>query len=121
MERAENRCEKCGVKHDAIIRRDPHKPWIFRYASEADLKMISEGCNHWRWTYAASLKYFGFTRVILTIAHLDHDVPNHDVQDDRLQALCQRCHLELDRKRNIKNRVYGRNWKRDQFEIDFGE
>ena len=37
------------------------------------------------------------SRVILTIAHLDDDAENWDVTDDRLMALCQRCHLELDR------------------------
>lgn len=35
-------------------------------------------------------------RVVLTIAHLDHDELNHDVQLDRLRALCQLCHLRYD-------------------------
>lgn len=121
MQRADNRCEKCGVKHDSIIRRDPHKPWIFRYATEADLQMVSASVDHYRFTYAAALKYFGFTRVILTIAHLDHDKENWEVSDDRLQALCQRCHLKLDIKHHQENRKYGRNHKRDQMKLDFGE
>jgi len=36
------------------------------------------------------------SKVILTIAHLDHDETNWDVSDDRLAALCQRCHLSYD-------------------------
>lgn len=37
------------------------------------------------------------SRVILTIAHLDRDRDNHEVSDDRLRALCQRCHLRYDK------------------------
>ncbi len=45
-------------------------------------------------------------RVILTIAHLDHDAENHDVALDRLKAMCQLCHLRYDKqehKKIIKN------------------
>ena len=47
-------------------------------------------------------------KVVLTIAHLDHDETNWNVKDDRLAALCQHCHLTYDipekkkRKRNKK-------------------
>lgn len=34
--------------------------------------------------------------VVLTIAHLDHDEENPVVKDERLKALCQRCHLRYD-------------------------
>lgn len=34
------------------------------------------------------------SRVILTVAHLDHNPANCD--DDNLVALCQRCHLGYD-------------------------
>lgn len=34
------------------------------------------------------------SRVVLTVAHLDHD-PQHNA-DDNLRALCQRCHLGHD-------------------------
>jgi len=47
-------------------------------------------------------------KVILTIAHLDHDETNHQVTDDRLKAMCQLCHLRYDspekaRRRKLKN------------------
>jgi len=35
-------------------------------------------------------------KVVLTIAHLDHDETNWNVKDERLAALCQRCHLTYD-------------------------
>lgn len=36
------------------------------------------------------------SHVVLTIAHLDHDEENWSVEDERLAALCQRCHLQYD-------------------------
>lgn len=47
------------------------------------------------------------TKVVLTIAHLDHDATNHEVKDDRLAALCQACHLRYDLHRHIAKRKYG--------------
>jgi hypothetical protein len=41
-------------------------------------------------------------KVILTIAHLDHDETNHAVTDDRLAALCQLCHLRYDAKEKYR-------------------
>lgn len=35
-------------------------------------------------------------KVVLTIAHLDHDETNEHVSLDRLKALCQICHLRYD-------------------------
>lgn len=35
-------------------------------------------------------------KVVLTVAHLDHDETNWNVSIDRLRALCQRCHLRYD-------------------------
>jgi hypothetical protein len=37
-------------------------------------------------------------KVILTIAHLDHDPGNKNIKLDRLAALCQPCHLKYDSK-----------------------
>ena len=37
-------------------------------------------------------------KVVLTVAHLDHDADNHDVSLDRLKAMCQYCHLNYDAK-----------------------
>ncbi len=41
-------------------------------------------------------------KVVLTVAHLDHDEANHDVKMDRLAALCQYCHLNYDAKEKSK-------------------
>ena len=41
-------------------------------------------------------------KVILTIAHLDHDETNHNVKDERLKASCQLCHLRYDAKEKYR-------------------
>lgn len=41
-------------------------------------------------------------KVILTVAHLDHDETNHEVDDERLKAMCQLCHLRYDAKEKYK-------------------
>ena len=46
-------------------------------------------------------------KVVLTIAHLDHDEGNHDVKDDRLQALCQKCHLAYDAEEKYRRACNG--------------
>lgn len=46
-------------------------------------------------------------KVILTIAHLDHDETNHDVKDERLKAACQICHLRYDAKEKYRRSLNG--------------
>ena len=41
-------------------------------------------------------------KVCLTISHTDHDEDNHDIQLDRLKALCQICHLRYDAKEKYR-------------------
>lgn len=43
-------------------------------------------------------------KVVLTIAHLDHDEKNWNVHPARLAALCQRCHLRYDAKNKAAKR-----------------
>lgn len=57
------------------------------------------------------------TIVVLTIAHLDHDSRNWDVRDERLMAMCQRCHLQYDRHRHTAKRKYGMAFFETQKEI----
>lgn len=57
------------------------------------------------------------TKVILTIAHLDHDSENFQVKDERLAALCQACHLKYDLFRHIENRKYGKEFRKNQLKL----
>lgn len=54
-------------------------------------------------------------KVVLTVAHL-----NHQAGDDRpenLLALCQRCHLRLDRHQHAASAARTRAAKRGQHEV----
>lgn len=48
--------------------------------------------------------------VILTVAHLDHTPENCDYEN--LKALCQRCHLNYDRRIHVSNRLENLNKKK---------
>jgi len=46
------------------------------------------------------------SRVVLTVAHLDHTPENCD--PDNLKAMCQRCHLHYDRFHHAETRRKGK-------------
>jgi hypothetical protein len=64
-----------------------------------------------------ALRKMAWTTIVLTVAHLDQDKGNNRFSN--LAALCQRCHLNHDRSRNIEKRKYGRNWREIHFAITF--
>lgn len=51
-------------------------------------------------------------RVVLTVAHLDHNPGNNDVE--RLRAFCQLCHLRYDRLEHARNAAATRRRKRSK-------
>jgi len=92
LTRAGNKCEFCGLDNNSIVfsvviycrklgRYSFRHVW---FRDERDATRESLGG-------LVSKK-----RVVLTIAHLDHDETNFNVTDDRLRALCQICHLRYD-------------------------
>jgi 5-methylcytosine-specific restriction endonuclease McrA len=89
LERANDCCEFCGV---------PNHSWVSKI-SEAD----GLDCGY---------------RIVLTIAHLDHDPTHNDPSN--LRALCQTCHNRHDAKHRAANRSHTAALKRDKSEwIDF--
>ena len=106
LERAKNCCEQCGVPNYEIILRGE---WAGVKVFQTDNGKIFNAENGEQ----IGEHYFGeinknpkakLTKVILTIAHLDHDKENFEVKDDRLKALCQRCHLLLDKEHHAEKR-----------------
>ena len=86
LERAENRCEFCGVENYVVGYRDENGKFV-----------VSADKNR---------KLF---KIVLTVAHLNHDVS--DNRPENLKALCQKCHLAYDakeRKRKRYNPLSGR-------------
>lgn len=102
MKRADNKCEKCGVEHLSII-----------YSIKLAVRTLSgqyKKRSIWFKDKLDALREDEFktikeVKVVLTIAHLDHDANNHEVEDDRLRAYCQSCHLRYDAKEKYKRRL----------------
>lgn len=111
--RARNRCEKCGVaNHSTILKTDRSAPGPQQWGMFNDLLRRD-------YSKAQARKLMGFTLIVLTVAHLDHNKKNNRFWN--LAALCQRCHLKHDIKQHAENRKYGRNWKRAQHAMEFPE
>ncbi len=112
LARAGNACEcrgECGARHDGLICWAPNGAtvWRFRYddpgagwleawqpGAEGSPTGELEGLD------ASSVR---FVRVVLTIAHLDHDPTHNDPEN--LRALCQRCHLRYDAAHHARTRA----------------
>lgn len=109
LERAENRCEFCNVEnHEFVFRGLWHNEEVYQYA---DGRIYSYPSGNYRDTEMAGdvqplsgNPHQKAVKIILTIAHLDHDEENQNVQDDRLAALCQKCHLIYDAPEKSKRR-----------------
>lgn len=108
MARANNCCESenCDFKHEenvwAVKRNGKTIGW-FRDFEEANMHPKSFELKKNKLTgKLESVPNPKQIKVILTIAHLDHDENNHEVSDDRLKALCQLCHLRYDAKEKYR-------------------
>jgi len=116
LQRANNCCEDCGLQNHKVIKRLKNGTYVTPGTDEWD--MIHASIKYASHSMASALKKHGFTRIVLTIAHLDHDKLNHDVDLSRLKALCQKCHLAYDAKHHAENRKYGRNHKQNNLKLE---
>ena len=91
LKRAANCCERCGVENYKIVSSFKQKG-----------RTIWRPLNLGEWYENEMPKQ---VKVVLTVAHLDHDETNHAVKDDRLAAMCQLCHLNYDRAEKSKRRA----------------
>lgn len=59
------------------------------------------------------------SKVVLTVAHLDHEPGNNGVPGDRpnIRVLCQRCHLAHDHAHHQLNAAATRDAKRGQMRL----
>lgn len=93
FERAQGKCEFCGIANYSIGH------WVqgkFITSDEAWDAMNNNGID----LYESVPQEKRFVKVVLTVAHLDQDPTNNDYSN--LKALCQRCHLKHDQKQHIK-------------------
>jgi len=99
-ERAGNQCERCKAPNGQTIARG--------MAQHAGTYMLEDGetFNDATGAYlgpnrGSEYELDRMVRVVLTVAHLDHDPTHND--DSNLAALCQKCHLAHDREHHQKN------------------
>ncbi len=96
LDRARNKCEVCGLENRDVVYsfklaiRDDNGRYKFKAVWVPDFASVIRMKN------TMQNGAWGVVRVVLTVAHLDHDETNWDVKDDRLRAMCQHCHLNYD-------------------------
>lgn len=97
--RAGECCESCGLANRSEVFSVPIKAvgriWVQSESDATRLAQVADG----------EAKR---VRVVLTIAHLDHDEGNHAVADERLMAMCQWCHLRYDAAEKARRRALSR-------------
>lgn len=100
LERADNKCETCGLQNHSTI-----------YSLKIWLRQNNNGRYGYRSIWFrnkedaerhSNLGIIKSVKVVLTIAHLDHDNENIQIKDSRLKTLCQSCHLQYDAKEKMK-------------------
>jgi hypothetical protein len=115
LDRAGHRCEfdGCGVKNGELGLRDLQGRWwpwnaFANGLVDADAEFEKPGKEQ-RKAY----------KIVLTIAHLDHNPENNGVTGDRpnLRAWCQYHHLNHDRPHHLENSRKTRNEKKGQLSL----
>lgn len=102
LRRANNRCELCGVENGSLV-------WRERVVMRFDYGPLGRG----------GVRMGQYVKVVLTIAHLDHNIKNNDYSN--LMALCQRCHLALDKEQHRINSAKARAIKKKDKEQKNGQ
>jgi hypothetical protein len=100
LQRDGNKCKFCGVGNHDVGYRDATGDW---HKLEPTMEGETEGLDAQAWG-------FKVIWIILTIAHLDHDLKNNDYSN--LAALCQLCHNRYDRKHRNGNSAETRRKKK---------
>ena len=91
-DRAGNRCEgspdfpDCRVPNYSIGYRNDAGVWVEK--GRGDMQELADLSFYWG-------DIQKLTRIVLTVAHLDHTPENCDPSN--LRAMCQRCHLNYDK------------------------
>jgi hypothetical protein len=92
--RAQNKCENCGVENHAVGYWIKEKFIIYEDLYEPTDKRLEQ------YSYIASERKP--IKIVLTVAHLDHTPENN--APENLKALCQRCHNRHDAKHRAATR-----------------
>lgn len=108
-EREAQRCKFCGVENHTYGARAIDGSWV----PEGETAMRFEMGDISEAEYIRKPK-----RIVLTVAHLDHDMTNND--ESNLAALCQQCHLRHDAQQHAQNAARTRKRKRYAGQLELG-
>jgi hypothetical protein len=97
LERAGNKCEFCGVENHAVGYRNEDGEFVKSVGMQQEADELD------------GEKLF---KIVLTVAHLDHDPTNCDPSN--LRALCQKCHNNYDKEHRKQTRRKTLEEKRGQ-------
>jgi hypothetical protein len=103
LKRANNCCEICNVQNysEGFRNKEGHF-----YTTEFIIsKLENSGVDMFEDELFNCVQKNGQVKpikIVLTIAHLDHDISNNDFSN--LKALCQKCHLDYDKNYHKENR-----------------
>lgn len=98
LKRANNKCEFCGIQNYSEGYRTKDGSFIESVGVQQEADIL-DGEK--------------IIKIVLTIAHLDHNPKNNNY--DNLRALCQRCHLRHDIEQHRQSRI--KNKKLPLFEV----
>lgn len=110
LQRANNKCEceNCDFEHLEEVWATKYKGkttgWFRDLQIARQQKVTIESKKNKETGKVEIVENPKKVKVILTIAHLDHDETNQNVSDDRLMAMCQICHLRYDAKEKYRRR-----------------
>lgn len=118
LDRDGNCCKFCGKpNHETvhqIVDRARRRMWWFNpiLLSNATHIHLVDHCGRLLSTDPEALPLLtGYdVRVVLTVAHLNHDAA--DMRDENLAALCQWCHLNHDRGHHAQTRATRKDGQR---------
>jgi 5-methylcytosine-specific restriction endonuclease McrA len=111
LARAGNKCEQCGVPNLEHGSRDSTGKW-WSSAEQYQYAEANDGDLPADLSYEAS----PLIKIVLTIAHVDHDTTNND--ESNLRAWCQRCHNRHDAPYRAKNAAATRERKKGQCSLE---
>lgn len=106
-DRAGNKCEECGVPNYQLGGRAPDGTWHKALPlGEKLLRLEWPSPGSFWWCEGYDAAHLRIVRIVLTVAHLDHQPEN--CSDDNLRCWCQRCHNRYDmaeRRKGISERA----------------
>jgi len=99
--KADNRCEFCDIKNHAIGYRTKKGEFIeLEPSHQADIDVQENNLKLIK--IVLQENNLKLIKIVLTVAHLDHNPENNEAEN--LKALCQKCHLNYDKKQHLKTR-----------------